>query len=249
MSTSAGSSWVYQLLRIFVHLLAASQFAYSVYFDWMYVVIPTNDPVTRYGGKLRYLTFLDAIIQAAFFTLCFVNDIFGSNDLDPKPKPVLRKIKDYVQASLEFPLAMFVGITFWALYAVDRELVFPRILDDHFPNWLNHVLHTNIIGFAALEMALSGRKYPSRKKGLTGLLVFMLFYLSWVMVIFNQTGRWVYPVLAVLDWTQKCLFFGLLLMLVMGLYLAGEFLNNVIWGHHLKQIQSPAKKQSRKKTK
>jgi hypothetical protein len=70
-------------------------------------------------------------------------------------------------------------LTFWGLYAVNRELVFPRILDDYFPGWLNHVMHTHIVGFAALEMAITCRKYPKRSQGLAGLLGFMLVYLSW----------------------------------------------------------------------
>jgi len=40
-------------------------------------------------------------------------------------------------------------------------------------------MHTHIVGFAALEMAITCRKYPKRSKGLAGLLGFMLVYLSW----------------------------------------------------------------------
>ncbi|XP_059473143.1 androgen-induced gene 1 protein-like [Neocloeon triangulifer] len=240
---------IMQVVRIFVHLLAASMFAYSVYYDWNFVVIPPEvSPLSGgYGGKFKYLTFWDAVIQTLFFTLCVFNDFLGSNDIDPKPKPLLRKIKDYVQVTIEFPVAMFVGITFWALYAVDRELVFPTAIDPYFPNWLNHVMHTNIVGFAALEMAITCRRYPNRSKGLTGLLGFMLVYLSWVFVIYNKSGRWVYPVLAVLNWVQKGIFFLVLLLLVTGLYLLGEQLNNSIWAKHLKLDQSP--KKSAKKVK
>jgi len=51
-----------------------------------------------------------------------------------------------------------------------------------------------------------------------------------VFVIYNKSGRWVYPVLAVLNWGQKSAFFLVLLCLVSGLYLVGEKLNNFIWG-------------------
>ena len=34
----------------------------------------------------------------------------------------------------------FVVVTFWGLYAVDRELVFPKHLDKIVPMWLNHVM-------------------------------------------------------------------------------------------------------------
>ncbi len=37
-------------------------------------------------------------------------------------------------------LLQFVVITFWGLYAVDRELVYPAHLDKIIPWWLNHVM-------------------------------------------------------------------------------------------------------------
>jgi len=32
----------------------------------------------------------------------------------------------------------FVVMTFWGIYAVDRELVYPKHLDALIPQWLNH---------------------------------------------------------------------------------------------------------------
>jgi len=39
----------------------------------------------------------------------------------------------------------FVVLTFWGIYAVDRELVFPKALDGIIPSWLNHVMVGEII--------------------------------------------------------------------------------------------------------
>lgn len=63
--------------------------------------------------------------------------------------------------------------------AIDRELVLPQKLDAYFPLWLNHIMHTNIVIFILLEMFLSCRKYPTKKRGLAGLTIFMAIYLSW----------------------------------------------------------------------
>ncbi len=35
----------------------------------------------------------------------------------------LKKAEDYLYATLAFPVGMFVGIVFWTLFAIDRELV------------------------------------------------------------------------------------------------------------------------------
>lgn len=63
--------------------------------------------------------------------------------------------------------------------AIDRELVFPKALDEFFPSWLNHVMHTNIMIFTLLEMITSFRVYPKRSKGFTGLFVFTAIYFVW----------------------------------------------------------------------
>lgn len=124
---------------------------------------------------------------------------------------------------------MFVGLTFWGLYIVDRELVFPKAIDPFFPAWLNHVMHTNIMLFMILEMYISFRRYPSKNVGLTILSIFMGCYLVWIHVIFFKTGIWVYPVLDKLDFSARMVFFIGLLGLSFILYLVGEKVNQRIW--------------------
>lgn len=34
----------------------------------------------------------------------------------------------------------FVVLTFWGIYAIDRELVYPKALDKVIPSWLNHIM-------------------------------------------------------------------------------------------------------------
>lgn len=133
---------------------------------------------------------------------------------------------------------MFVGLTFWALFTVNRELVFPKILDKYFPVWLNHVMHTNIMIFILIEMIMNFRAYPKRKVGISILGVFMLCYLIWIHIIHNYSGHWVYPVLEVLNLPMRIVFFAALLVLVVFLYLLGEKLNNIIWSNQIKAIKT-----------
>ena len=37
-----------------------------------------------------------------------------------------------------FLLVQFVVFTFWSLYLYDRDLVYPKLLDNFIPQWLNH---------------------------------------------------------------------------------------------------------------
>ncbi|CAK9812015.1 Androgen-induced gene 1 protein [Anthophora quadrimaculata] len=231
-------------LLIGIHVIACVQFAFAVYYDYTHVSIPTHVLKTQgaYGGKFKYLTFWDGIIQAIFFFICMLNDWFGTNAVSPKKPPFIRRLKDYVHAVYSFPLAMFVGILFWSIMLVDRELVFPKILDAYFPWWLNHLMHTMIMVSIIIETFIAPRKYPKRMEGLLGLNIFLLIYLIWLHVIYVKSGIWVYPVIDVLPLSLRIAFFAFLLLLSTMLYFLGETLDNIVWGNeYTKQQKSYAK--------
>jgi FAR-17a/AIG1-like protein len=62
--------------------------------------------------------------------LAFVNDLIGTNENQPKNRPLIRKIKDYCFATFAFPLAMNVGLLFHVLMLIDRKLVMPAEVDE-----------------------------------------------------------------------------------------------------------------------
>ncbi|XP_017152889.1 androgen-induced gene 1 protein isoform X1 [Drosophila miranda] len=226
-ATSPGFNKAVQLL---LHVTAVLQFCYGVYI-FHTIQMPNTVP---FAGKFKFLTFICAIIQALYYIVSLVNDFVGTNELAPKRPPAIRQFKDWLMATLAFPVALNVGVTFWTLYAIDRELVFPKVLDPVFPSWLNHVLHTNIVVFIVLELFTSYRAYPKRSKGLTGLTIFMGAYLVWIHIVKHYSGVWVYPVLEVLQLPQRIVFFVAVIGFTLALYLVGEFLNNTVWAKEVK---------------
>lgn len=129
---------------------------------------PLFHKISSWGGKFRYLTILGAVCiwplihssrekisifhnlinflivflqiwQTFYFTLCVLNDFIGTNEYHPKRPSKLRQLKDYVFATFAFPLAMTVAISFWAIYAVDRELILPKAMESFFPRYLNFI--------------------------------------------------------------------------------------------------------------
>lgn len=64
---------VFGALRTLLHLTAAVQFTYGIYYDYKYVEFPTpTEPDSKlihhpFGGKFKYLTFLDAVSTKAQF--------------------------------------------------------------------------------------------------------------------------------------------------------------------------------------
>ncbi|KAG7209536.1 hypothetical protein KM043_015617 [Ampulex compressa] len=223
-------------------------YAFTLYYAFNVLHIPMLSIVFKKfdPGQFKYLTMWDVIVQAIFFFICVVNDWCGTNAVNPKKPPLIRKIKDYMHATLSFPLAMFVGVTFWSLMFVDRELVLPKAMDPYFPWWLNHLMHTMIMVSTVLEMLVAPRKYPKRSRGLGGLILFMLVYLIWIHVIYFKSGVWVYPVMDVLILPLRILFFIVLLVFSMILYCAGESLDNFVWGS---TITTSGKNNKKKKSK
>ncbi|XP_029705466.1 androgen-induced gene 1 protein isoform X2 [Takifugu rubripes] len=97
-----------------------------------------------YGGSWKFLTFIDLVIQAVFFGLCVLIDVSSlltkAGDTSEQERQ-LRKLvglRDWMMAVLAFPVGAFVVFTFWSLYLYDRELVYPKLLDNFIPQWLNH---------------------------------------------------------------------------------------------------------------
>lgn len=173
------------------------------------------------------------IVQAVFFTICVLNDFFGTNKVAVKNLPLIRRAKDYFFAAFAFPLAFQVGLIFWALMFVDRELVLPKQLDEILPSWLNHVMHTNIMFFIVIELLSTFRAYPARRIGVLSLVAFSAAYMVWLHVVKHYSGNWVYPVLEVLNLPLRIVFFAVTLVLSQSLYFAGEALNRLVWHKEL----------------
>ncbi|CAL8257917.1 unnamed protein product [Gadus morhua 'NCC'] len=175
-------SWV-SCLCIHVSISAWYVFALSFYTNLTTSGIDTRK--ITYGGKWKYLTFLN----------------------------------------------LFVFSSFWSIYAVDRELVYPKVIDAIIPHWLNHAMHTIIVPLVLVQMYIQNHAYASRIKGATVMLFSGLLYMSWVLWVHHASGIWVYPFLKKLSLVTILLFFGICAGLQYLLYLLGEKISGRIWGH------------------
>jgi len=119
-----------------IQLAVAISFAYTIYWDLYILKLP--GPKT-FGGQWKFLTFWNLWIQFIYFTISFLSNLLGSK------ASKLQSVRDYMFATLAFPIGQFVGIVFWVLFHLDRELVFPKLLDQFFPNYINHMMHSTVI--------------------------------------------------------------------------------------------------------
>lgn len=67
---------------------------------------------------------------------------------------------------------------FWGLYAIDRELIFPKSLDEFIPGWQNHVMHTLPIIGALLDAYLVHHSFPKFRNGIKLTIGFISTYLG-----------------------------------------------------------------------
>ncbi|XP_050828069.1 androgen-induced gene 1 protein isoform X2 [Serinus canaria] len=111
-----------------------------------------------YGGSWKFLTFIDLVIQAVFFGICVLTDLSSlltrGNDSQEQERQLkkLISLRDWMMAVLAFPVGVFVVTMFWSIYIYDRELVYPKLLDNFIPAWLNHGMGGQSLKFPDLPV-------------------------------------------------------------------------------------------------
>uniref|UniRef100_A0A0P4WGU4 Androgen-dependent TFPI-regulating protein n=1 Tax=Scylla olivacea TaxID=85551 RepID=A0A0P4WGU4_SCYOL len=194
-----------------------------------------------YGGRLKFLTFLDGVLQCSFFGLCVLNDLLGSETVVANKRSFLQKLRDFLLSTLVVPLGVFIPLIFWGLYAVDRELIFPVSLDAWFPGWLNHLMHTLPLIASLLEVVFVNHVYPRGRILYIPIIVASALYVSWLCFIAYYAGFWVYPVFEVLDFKSRAVFMACLIPPNLFFVFLGQKLHMAIWG--------PSKSSSRRRGK
>lgn len=92
---------VYLTLVKFFHLITAIQFCFAVFYDFSYVHVPgkaLRSNKSPYGGKFKYLTFLNAVSLQKQDATCdrnntFTVELLQNSILDKKLKELFKSIK------------------------------------------------------------------------------------------------------------------------------------------------------------
>lgn len=186
------------------------------------------------GTRWKYLTILNLLLQAIFFGVACLDDVLkritGKKDIK-----FITSFRDLLFTTLAFPVSTFVFLIFWFLFLYDRSLIYPQGLDDYFPAWTNHAMHTLIFPLSFAEILLRPHRHPSKKLGLTIEMICGVGYTFRILWRYFQTGNWVYPVFATLSPLGLIIFFSANILVLAGIYLLEETINQWRWGATVKQ--------------
>lgn len=69
-STKNSRGSIFLAFRSIFYLIATIQFSYAIYYDFMFVSVPSTHRMANiFGGKFKYLTFLDCVSSIIYINL------------------------------------------------------------------------------------------------------------------------------------------------------------------------------------
>jgi len=216
---------------VFLHLAVIIGFGYTFWWQKKYLRLPVTDPRMKFAGIWKYLTQWNFVLQIVFFTLCLLRDLKTMGTKGLYDRSSLTALTDQLYHALVFPMGINVFASFWGIFLVDRELIVPKRMEGHFPDWLNHTLHSVILLTLLLEGMLVYHRLPPRRKSISLLYTVYFTYVAWTLYIALVQGFWVYPFQAVWTWPQRIA--GVLAWAVgfFLFYMLGEVLHKIFWPH------------------
>jgi hypothetical protein len=192
--------------------------------EYMSALDPTGK-MPEFGGRFKFLTHINACLQLGFFTMQLVAD------LSPGPfRKKLQKLADVIFTTMAFPLATFVTLNFWGLYALDRNLIYPEVFDKVVPQYMNHFMHTTVFLWVLCEMYLYHHHFPSTALAAATIFVYSLAYCSWIVYLYVASGWWCYRFMRHLPSYAMVVFFACSIFLCLGLHLLGKLVARIRWG-------------------
>ncbi|XP_066252530.1 androgen-dependent TFPI-regulating protein-like isoform X3 [Euwallacea similis] len=168
-------------------------------------------------AKYLFFTLWTFVLQCVFLTVAIADEVSKLINFSIV-QSYTEKIRHFLFSSLVFPNSLLVISVFWSIWFIDRELIFPRIIDEFYPWWLNHTLHTFIIIPLIIEVVVRFKNSNvriSRRKIAIVLIAFCSIYQTLFLTVYVVHGVWLYPIYKVLTWIQRVGFS--LLQLFLGL--------------------------------
>ncbi|KAJ8961628.1 hypothetical protein NQ314_005880 [Rhamnusium bicolor] len=116
-------------------------------------------------------------LQIFFLITAILDELARFLNVSVDIKKRLGRTRAFIFNTFVFPCSLLVMTIFWSIWHIDRELIFPKVVDDVYPTWLNHTLHTVIAIPLVIELLLPKRySFVQFKNAALVLTVYMTIY-------------------------------------------------------------------------
>ncbi|XP_070208468.1 androgen-induced gene 1 protein-like isoform X4 [Littorina saxatilis] len=109
------------------YLSVVGMYIYSLWYNIAFITKGADNLFSYdgYGGKFKYLTFWNHVLQTLYFCICVVNAFAGSDipaSKHPRNRSGLQWFRDILHATLAFPVGMHTTVL--PLLLVEKYLVY-----------------------------------------------------------------------------------------------------------------------------
>ncbi|VDN03837.1 unnamed protein product [Thelazia callipaeda] len=227
--------------RVTIYSIIAGVFLFALAYDIVYM--------PRIGHawwiyKLVMLTMINLVLQAVYYSICFVCAImdvaqdkadYGPHRKHPSTPSYwrnskLHQISDFMYFTSVLPVGVTTCLLFWGLYALDPYLVIPQWAENLIPPFMNHITHTAPIPFILVDTLLTCHRAPSRKLGSAIIVGLVTFYFAIIFGVRYWDNYWLYPFMDYLTTTAFFILFVTSCFFLWLLYIIGDEMNVMLWG-------------------
>ncbi|XP_050426253.1 androgen-dependent TFPI-regulating protein-like [Adelges cooleyi] len=228
---------------ILLHTVACGWYVFFWYQNQL-SVSPTEDkeewhPLYRnlIEFRFRFFTNWNLIMQTLYFSDCLLHDIMkilnGPNWLNLGTK--FQNLLSATFASLILPSGIVVSATFWIFYNIDREVIYPEVLDNYIPIWQNHGMHTVVLLLVLAELITTKHRFLPVKVIATIFSSYIFFYSTILVATYVEKGRWLYPLFEKFSLPVAIAVIICFQFAFAGCLFAGIFIQDQVWGKEEKR--------------
>ena len=225
--------------RIFYTAVAAYYWAVTIYLDNLYASMaemPKGEWFLEqvgyysYGGRYKYLTQWNLMIQRAYFSMVCVAYLTKSS--------VLKSLSKFFFSSIVISSSLLVTLLFWIIYAINRDLIFPKFYDEIYPWWVNHSLHSFSAVLSLTELFVFPFPVPQKLRWeRLVVLILIISYSVWLPWVGYQSGVWPYKFFHNLNNFQIFIFCLMSAVVCIGLHYVGMVLRTFKWGKYSIRVE------------
>ncbi|KAJ8945888.1 hypothetical protein NQ318_002729 [Aromia moschata] len=104
-----------------------------------------------------YFTTWTFVLQIVFLITAILDESAKLLNFAIHIRKRLGRTRAFIFNALFFPCTLLEVTVFWGIWLIDRELIFPKVIDEVFPTWLNHAVHTFIVVPLIVDLLLPKR--------------------------------------------------------------------------------------------